>query len=366
LRPPNNDKWYPLDIKVKCEPQRGSNLNEIFCSCFLRVQAPKNYPKVSPKIYIEDPKGLSSTDVASLISQLNKEAYSLRGEVCIFELCQFVQTFLHQINQSIRINPPKGSFYDQMLARKLDEKKEKEEEDQKMRQRIEDERFKRKELLKKETRTRRSTINDSPLRHLSSESSNSECKTVEVCEEHKKSDTIVLPLEGNKKKIMQGACLGHSLKGCINYSGIDYATGKLYYITEWNIKHSSLEARNLKVSEFIDTVHMKVQTLIKLHHRNIVSYEGVLCNPEKESVQVYLIQEFILGISLCSMSGGCFNWNVESVSAMTKGVLEGLIFLHNNGVSHGNLSDSAVFLDSSGTIKISVRFLHLNRIYFLI
>lgn len=272
-----------------------------------------------------------------------------------------MQAYLHERNL-----PPKGSFYDEMLARKLkkdqDEKKQKEEMDQKWRQQLNDVLIKHQEQEKKENRVRRSTLNDSPLRHLSSESSNSENKFYEVCEEHKKTETLLLPLE-RKKKILQGACLGHSLKGCINYSGIDYATGKLYYITEWNVKHSILDAKNLKVTEFIETVNNKVQALTRLHHRNIVAYEGVLCNQENDSVQVILIQEFILGISVCSMSGGCFNWNVESVSSMAKGILEGLIFLHNNGISHGNLCDSAVFLDSSGIIKISVSQINLKNIF---
>jgi translation initiation factor 2-alpha kinase 4 len=242
-----------------------------------------------------------------------------------------------------------------MLAMKLkkdeEEKKVQAEMEEKWNQKHADEVTKRKEQLKKEQRTRRSTINDSPMRHLSSEGSNSECVMFEVCEEHKRSETLMIPLEG--KKILQGACLGHSIKGCINYSGIDYSTGKLYYITEWTIRNSLLETRNLEVSDFIENIEKKVQMLAKLKHTNIVNYEGVVCNKRKDSVQVILIQEFILGISVCSMSGSCFNWNTESISSMTKGILEGLIFLHNNGVSHDNLTDSAVFLDSSGVIKIS-------------
>lgn len=306
-----------------------------------------------PKLYIEDSKGLSNGDISMLLSQLNKEAYSLRGEVCIFELCQFVQTFLHDRNI-----PPKGSFYDEMLARKLkkveDEKKEKEEKDLKFRQQLEEELLKRKEHFKKEQRTRRSTLNDSPLHRLSSESSNSECKSFEVCEDHKKTETLTIGNEV-KKKILMGSCLGHSLKGCINYSGIEYTTGKLFYLTEWKVKHFALEARNLKVSEFIENLTQKVQMLTKLHrHPNIIRYEGVTFNIEKDNVQVILLQEFVLGISVCSLTGGCFNWNVESVSSMAKNVLEGLIFLHNNGISHGNVNDSSLILDSSGIIKISV------------
>lgn len=38
LRPTQEkDKWIPLDIKIKLEPQRGSAVNDIYCSCFLRI-----------------------------------------------------------------------------------------------------------------------------------------------------------------------------------------------------------------------------------------------------------------------------------------------------------------------------------------
>ncbi len=224
------------------------------------------------------------------------------------------------------------------LKKNEEEKKIQEELEQKWNEKYKDEVLKRKEQLRKEQRIRRSTTNDidSPLRQ--SEGSTSEAFILDVCEEHKRSETLMIPLEG--KKIFQGACLGHSIKGCINYSGIDFSTGKLYYITEWNIKNALLVSRNIEACDFVESIEKKVQALVKLKHMNIVSYEGVSCSIKKDHVQVILIQEFILGISVCSLSGSCFNWNMESVSSMTKGILEGLIFLHNNGVSHDNLTDS--------------------------
>lgn len=44
---------------------------------------------------------------------------------------------------------------------------------------------------------------------------------------------------------------------------------------------------------------------------------------------------------------------ILGVSLVAKGVLEALIYLHNNGVSHSNLNDSTVFLDSLGVVRVS-------------
>lgn len=44
---------------------------------------------------------------------------------------------------------------------------------------------------------------------------------------------------------------------------------------------------------------------------------------------------------------------VLGVRIIAKGVLEALNYLHNNGVSHGNVNDSTVFLDKLGMIRVS-------------
>lgn len=345
-----DNKWEGSHLKIKLEPQRGSRVSQAFCKVILCIKCPKNYPKVTPIVTLEGTKGLSNTDKEILLNQLKKEAYALKGEVMIFELCQLVQSFLHERNI-----PPKGSFYDEMLANKQkrdqDELTQKKEREEKLRQQLQDEVLKRKEQIRKEHRIRRSTVNESPLRNISSESSNSESRFyAEACDEHKRTDNIYFPIEG--RKILQGACIGHSLKGCINFSGIDLATGRLYYLTEWTIKYSRLESKNLKVDEVIENIEKKVDVLSKLRHKNLVAYDGVLCTRRKDSIVVILVQDFLSGISVCNMST-CWNWSAECVSSIAKNVLESLVFLHNNGVSHGNLLDSTVFTDSTGNIKVS-------------
>lgn len=219
------------------------------------------------------------------------------------------------------------------------------ERERKIQEQLQNDILKRKEQLFRENRIRRNTASESSPR-----TSNSEDFRQEICDEHRRSESIYIPLTG--RKIQRGACIGHSMKGCINYSGVDLATGELVYITEWTLKIAELEARGLKVDAIIEQIEGKVTDLGKLRHKHLIAYEGVLCLRKKEFLVILLVQEFLLGISLFSISGG-LGWCVEGASMVAKGVLDALIFLHNNGVVHGNLLDSTVFMDGSGIIKLT-------------
>lgn len=92
--------------------------------------------------------------------------------------------------------------------------------------------------------------------------------------------------------------------------------------------------------------------LSQLRHKNLISYECVLCMKKKEGVLVYLVQDFVLGTSICTISG-TLGWCAEGASMVAKGVLDAMIFLHNNSVFHNHLLDTTVFMDNTGTIRVT-------------
>lgn len=160
---------------------------------------------------------------------------------------------------------------------------------------------------------------------------------------------------------------GHSQKGCVAFSGIDLESGQLLYITEWNIKYSQLESKCIAncnrtasdqkcnghtIDEIVHSIEKQVTNLESLVHKNLIAYECVLCMKKKEGLVLYLVQDFVLGTSISSISGS-LGWCPEGASIVAKGVLDALIFLHNNGVSHRNLYDCTVFMDNSGTIRVT-------------
>lgn len=144
-------------------------------------------------------------------------------------------------------------------------------------------------------------------------------------------------------------------------------SGQLLYITEWNIKYSQLESKCIAncnrtasdqkcnghtIDEIVQSIEKQVTNLESLVHKNLIAYECVLCMKKKEGLVLYLVQDFVLGTSICSISGS-LGWCPEGASIVAKGVLDALIFLHNNGVSHRNVYDCTVFMDNSGTIRVT-------------
>lgn len=297
-----------------------------------------------------------------LSKQLENQALKLKGEVMIYELSQTVQTFLHTHNK-----PPALSFYDEMITQKL--KRDQEILNSKLvkenyeRQVIMDEVLRRKEILKSQSKTRskeRHSISESSPHRTPSSSDSSESSSPyyrshlypNECTEHRFSDIIYFHSVG--RKIQKGCCLGHSQKGCVAYSGIDLETGQLLYITEWSIKYIQLEGNlpGLTVEEIIASIEKQVLSLSQLHHKNLISYECILTLKKKEGIVIYLVQDFVLGTSICSISGS-LGWCAEGASMVARGVLDALIYLHNKGVSHNHLHDATVFMDNSGAIRVT-------------
>lgn len=312
---------------------------------------------------MEESKGLSDVQINELTNELNTLANNLKGEVMIFELIEAIRSYLHKHNK-----PPAGSFYDQMLLEKM---KRNEEMSQMQQQRLNQEQqiireevMKRKEILRSEaTRarrdTRRSNSDSSPAPRTGSSSENSENSNTPYrghmypneCTEHQVSETLYFSSVG--RKILKGCCLGHSQKGCITFSGIDLGTGQLLYVTEWTIKYAQLESKpGQTIDDILHGIERQFTHLSQLRHKNLITYECMLTMKKKEHIVMYVVQDFVLGASVCSITSS-LGWCTEGASTVARGVLDALTFLHNKGVSHSNLYDCTVFMDNSGTVRVS-------------
>lgn len=332
----------------------------------------------APKITLEESKGISDQLLEELLHELQKQSQALRGEVMIYELAQTVQAFLLKHNK-----PPRGSFYDEMLQQKQQREQEllnqRQQKENQERQNLIEEVERRKEMFKSEAKRRepRRSMSESN-RHATSSSESSDSSSPyhrghvypSKCLEHRNSETLYFHKVG--RQIRRGCCLGHSQKGCIAYTGIDMDTGQLLYITEWNVKYSQIEQHcgngggkcfwhttteprcsgNHRVDDVIATIEKQVLMLSQLHHKNLIQYECVLCIKKKEGLLIYLVQDFVLGPSIFSISSS-LGWCRDGVRGVAKGVLDALVFLHNKGVMHSNLLDTTVFMDNTGNIRVA-------------
>lgn len=139
----------------------------------------------------------------------------------------------------------------------------------------------------------------------------------------------------------------------------------MLYITEWTIRYAQLESKctinchgergrcgGHTIDEIVQCIEKQISYLSQLKHKNLISYECVNCMRRKEGLIVFVAQDFVLGTSLNSISS-TLGWSYSGLSTITRGILEALIFLHNEGVSHSNLDDCSVFMDNSGTCRVT-------------
>lgn len=301
----------------------------------------------------------------------------MKGEECIYQLAQTVQEFLHTHNK-----PPTGSLYDIMIEEQTKRFAKTQISATRQiltaeQQQIREEVLRRKEMFQNEPKrrdVRRSISEASPNHRSNSSSENSEMSSngfrwplvyPNSCEEHRSSEILYFLNVG--RKIQRGSCLGHSQRGCVAYAGIDLETGQLLYITEWNIRYEKMESKCLSnctrtsadgkchghtIDELLQSLEKQAAKLVQLRHKNIVTYECIQYQKKKEGIVLYLVQDFLLGASVGSLSSS-LGWCIEGLSLVARGVLDSLIYLHNQGVSHNNLSDCTVFIDKSGTVRVT-------------
>ncbi|XP_021938823.1 eIF-2-alpha kinase GCN2 isoform X2 [Zootermopsis nevadensis] len=382
--------WHPLEIMITLTPQQGSSgQQEVHAHIDLHVTCSERYPDQVPKIELENSKGLSVQQVVQLQSELDSLAQELKGEVMIFELAQHVQKFLHIHNK-----PGFKSFYEEMLSRQEQQQEQqqliKKQKEDKQRQAIQDEIQRKKEALQEEKQRRRShcrsvgddkvsAVNSDHLGHIERSRS---CSYVRTCSNSRRrsqstsesSEGSLCSHKGTKllhfshrgeRQIYRGTCLGHSPRGSVVYAGVDIATGEMVAVTEWTLKlkpkiskkvtfHDADSESNdfTKYMKQVNSIEQELNYLQKLSHENLVQYISMKYVQEKESVVIFIVQEFVNGINLAFCLMENLSLDVDFLRHYSTGILSALACLHSNNVVHKDLRDTSVFISKSGVVKV--------------
>lgn len=336
-----------------------------------------NYFTRAPKISLKNSRGVSDQQLTQHLSELEDLAGKLKGEVMIYELCQRVQTFLHEHNK-----PGYSSFYEEMVLKQQEriqvELQEKQLKADKERQVLQDEILKRQEALKAEMRNRREStrlslesdailsqsIPSSPLERVRTYSrrrcmSTSESSEGSLCE-HRGTKLIHFDNTRGERQVYRGKCLGHSTKGSIVYAGVDMITGELLAITEWTLKCTkSKDLDNGETSDLqhsmkqIASIEQELNHLYKLHHSNLVHYLNMKYLQDKDNIIIYTLQEFVVGTTCSFYLTESIPVATDMLRYMALGIVTALECLHENNVVHKDLRDSSVHVDKNGIVRLS-------------
>lgn len=157
-----------------------------------------------------------------------------------------------------------------------------------------------------------------------------------------------LPPGQNSFQIGRGQLIGKGSYGRV-YLGINFTTGDFLAVKQVEVNQKAAGQDKDKMKEMVAALDQEIDTMQHLEHPNIVQYLG--CERKELSISIFL--EYISGGSIgsCYRKHGKFEENL--VSSLTKQTLEGLAYLHHEGVLHRDLKADNILLDIDGTCKIS-------------
>ena len=149
-------------------------------------------------------------------------------------------------------------------------------------------------------------------------------------------------------KIIRGQLIGKGTYGRV-YLGMNATTGEFLAVKQVEVNQKVAQQDKDRVKEMVAALDIEIDTMQHLEHPNIVQYLG--CERKEFSISIYL--EYISGGSVgsCLRKHGKFEESV--VRSLTRQTLEGLAYLHGEGILHRDLKADNILLDLDGTCKIS-------------
>jgi mitogen-activated protein kinase kinase kinase len=149
-------------------------------------------------------------------------------------------------------------------------------------------------------------------------------------------------------KILRGQLIGKGTYGRV-YLGMNATTGDFLAVKQVEVNQKSAGQDKDRIKEMVAALDIEIDTMKDLEHPNIVQYLG--CDRREFSISIYL--EYISGGSVgsCLRKHGKFEESV--VRSLTRQTLEGLAYLHREGILHRDLKADNILLDTDGTCKIS-------------
>ncbi|PNS21324.1 MAP kinase kinase kinase mkh1 [Sphaceloma murrayae] len=149
-------------------------------------------------------------------------------------------------------------------------------------------------------------------------------------------------------KWMRGQLIGKGTFGRV-YLGMNTTTGELLAVKQVEVNPKAPNADPSKIREMVKALDSEIDTMQHLDHVNIVQYLG--CERKEYSISIFL--EYISGGSIGSVLRKHGKFEESVVSSLTRQTLEGLAYLHREGILHRDLKADNILLDLDGTCKIS-------------
>ncbi|KAF8458870.1 hypothetical protein BGX38DRAFT_1264595 [Terfezia claveryi] len=137
-----------------------------------------------------------------------------------------------------------------------------------------------------------------------------------------------------------GDCLGKGAFGSV-YRALNWGTGETVAVKQ--VRLADLPKSELRV------IMLEIDLLKNLNHANIVKYRGFV----KTADSLYIIMEYCENGSLHSICKNFGKFPENLVSLYMTQVLQGLLYLHDQGVIHRDIKGANILTTKEGLVKLA-------------
>ncbi|KAF9914658.1 hypothetical protein BX616_007846, partial [Lobosporangium transversale] len=360
-----------------------------YVSVDLRVKFTRTYPKTIPDLKIENPRGLSASQVQELSKLILTHAKALVGQEMMYEVASYVQEYITANNASLFTKHQ--SFYDQMLQRVEQTTKDEKERaieamtkqqklemearihaDLTLDQKIREDLMRKEEKIKEEKKRQKELKNkqqeqfgggdylDGHGRNGSGGGSGYGMDTVSV---HFDVPIIMSPDDSQApafRSVIRGACLSRGLLSSTysaiptNYISRPHSTSDVPFLLLKTFDITTAHYCTHLGKKKLQDVEKELSRLKLLRHHHLVSILESRLERTNSGWNLHVLTDGSSANmtsleSFVNIAGGI---KLNTARKYLKELLQAVSYLHSNNVIHKDIRLSNIVLDPNGSIKL--------------
>lgn len=150
-----------------------------------------------------------------------------------------------------------------------------------------------------------------------------------------------------KRTWIKGAPIASGSFGSVYY-GMSTRTGAIMAVKEVDLPEPGSVSTS-RSQRMVDALRHELDLLKGLDHKNVVKYLGT----DMDEKNIYIFLEYVSGGSVSSALASFGMFPESLVRTYTAQILEGLVYLHGQGIIHRDIKGGNVLIDQDGSVKIS-------------
>jgi len=131
------------------------------------------------------------------------------------------------------------------------------------------------------------------------------------------------------------------------YKGLDSETGNIIAIKTILLPDRKPDQMNRDIK----AIRNEIQVLKEFNHQNIIKYLYTGKSSDHQGVDIVL--EYIAGGSIRSLLDKFNSFTEHLVKLYTRQIVDGINYLHKNGIIHRDLKCANLLVDNNGIVKVS-------------